>query len=113
MAFSPAPLLVQLPSHLKHELFIITNQLVNIASCSDPVPSNQIAIPRPLHDLKANTFWDRSLSPCMVQNVLIGHKNLTPAQLQALIAGLATTLQQREELYNSKANHFRKHLTDV
>ena len=43
----------------------------------------------------------------------MGHKNLTPAQLWALIAGLATTLQQREEVYNSKANHFRKHLADI
>ena len=36
-----------------------------------------------------------------------------PAQLQALIASLATTLQQREEVYNSEANHFRQHLTDI
>ena len=113
MAFSPAPLPVQLPSHLKHELVIITNQLVNSASHTNPIPSNQITIPRPLHDLETNTFWDGPLSPCMVQNILAGHKNLMPAQLWALIAGLATTIQQREEVYNSKANHFRQHLADV
>ena len=43
----------------------------------------------------------------------MGHENLASAQLQALVAGLTTTLQQREEVYNSEANHFRKHLTDV
>ena len=36
-----------------------------------------------------------------------------PTQLWALIIGLTTTLQQREEVYNSEANHFRQHLTDV
>ena len=81
MAFSPAPLPVQLPSHLKHESVIVTNQLVDTASHSDPIPSNQIAIPRPLHDLETNTFWDRPLSPHTVQTILAGHKNLTPAQL--------------------------------
>ena len=79
----------------------------------DPIHLNQITIPGPLHDLNTNTFWDGPLSPCTVQNVLVGHENLTPAQLWALIMGLATTLQQWEEVYNSKANHFRKHLTDV
>ena len=113
MAFSPAPLPVQLPSHLKHELVIITDQLVDSALHTNPVPTNQIAIPGPLHDLKTNAFWDRPLLLCTVQNILAGHKNLTPIQLQALIAGLATTLQQREEVYNSKANHFRQHLTDI
>ena len=49
----------------------------------------------------------------MVQNILTGHQNLAPAQLWALIAGLTTTLQQREEVYNSEANHFRKHLADI
>ena len=113
MASSPSPLPVQLPSHLKHESVIITDQLVNTASCSNPVPSNQIAIPGPLHDLEANAFWDRPLSPFTVQNILAGHENLSPIQLQSLIAGLATTLQQREEIYNSKAHHFRQHLADV
>ena len=113
MAFSPAPLPVQLPGHLESELVIITDQLVNSASCPNPVPSNQIPRPGPLHDLKTNTFWDRPLSPCTVQNILAGHENLAPTQLQALIAGLATTLHQREEVYNSEANHFRQHLTDV
>ena len=113
MAFSPAPLPVQLPRHLESELVIITDQLVNSTSCSDPVPSNQISIPRPLHDLETNAFWDGPLSPHTVQNILTRHKNLAPAQLQALIPGLATTLHQREEVYNSKANHFRRHLADV
>ena len=106
MAFSPAPLPVQLPGHLKSELVIITDQLVDSALCSNPILSNQIAIPGPLHDLETNAFWDRPLSPHTVQNVLAGHENLAPTQLQALVAGLATTLQQREEIYNSKANHF-------
>ena len=113
MAFSPAPLPVQLPGHLKSELVIVTNQLVDSASCPNPVPSNQIPVPRPLHDLETNTFWDGPLSPCMVQNILAGHENLAPAQLWALIAGLTTTLHQREEVYNSEANHFRQHLIDV
>ena len=113
MAFSPAPLLVQLPSHLKHELVIITDQLVNSTACTDPIPSNQIAIPGPLHNLETNAFLDGPLSLCTVQNILAGHENLSPVQLQALIAGLTTTLQQREEVYNNKANHFRQHLTDV
>ena len=113
MAFSPALLPVQLPSYLKHELTVVTDQLVNSTSCTNSIPTNQIAIPRPLHDLKTNAFWDGPLSPCTVQNVLAGHENLTPIQLQALIAGLATTLQQREEFYNSKANHFRQHLADI
>ena len=52
------------------------------------------------------------LSLHTVQNILVGHKNLT-TQLWALIAGLTTTLQQREEIYNSEANHFRQHLADV
>ena len=76
MAFSPAPLLVQLPSYLKSELVIITDQLVDSTTCPDPIPLNQIAIPRPLHDLKTNTFWDGPLSPCTVQNILVGLKNL-------------------------------------
>ena len=113
MAFSPAPFPVQLPGHLEHESVIITDQLVDSALCSNPIPSNQIAIPRPLHDLETNAFWDGPLSPCTVQNILAGHKNLMPAQLWALIAGLSTTLQQREEVYNSEANHFRQHLADV
>ena len=113
MAFSPAPLLVQLPSHLKHESAIITDQLVDSAMCTDPVPSNQIAIPGPLHNLKTNAFWDGPLSLHTIQNILAGHKNLAPTQLQALFAGLTTTLQQREEIYNSKANHFQRHLTNV
>ena len=49
----------------------------------------------------------------MVQKILAGHENLAPAQLQALIASLTTTLHQREEVYNSKANHFRQHLADI
>ena len=113
IAFSPALLPVQLPSHLEHESVVVTNQLVDSASHTNPVPSNQIAIPGPLHDLKTNTFWDGPLSPHMVQNILTGHKNLVPTQLWALIVGLATTLQQREEVYNSEANHFRQHLADV
>ena len=106
MAFFPATLQVQLPGHLKSESVIITDQLVNSSLCSDPIPSNQITIPGPLHDLKTNTFWDGPLSPHTVQNILVGHENLAPAQLQALVAGLTTTLQQREEVYNSEANHF-------
>ena len=113
MAFSPAPLPVQLPSHLKSESVIITDQLVDSTSHPNPIPSNQIPIPGPLHDLKTNTFWDGPLLPHMVQNILAGHENLAPAQLWALIVGLTTTLHQREEVYNSKANHFRQHLTDV
>ena len=113
MAFSPTPLPVQLPGHLEHESVIITNQLVNTTLCTNPIPFNQITIPGPLHNLETNAFWDRPLSPCTVQNVLAGHKNLTPIQLQALIMGLATTLQQREEVYNNEANHFRQHLVDV
>ena len=81
MAFSPTPLPVQLPGHLEHELVIVTNQLVNSTLCTNPVASNQITIPGPLHDLETNTFWDRPLSPHMVQNILAGHKNLVPAQL--------------------------------
>ena len=113
MAFSPALLPVQLPSHLESESVTVTDQLVDSALCPDPVPSNQIPIPRPLHNLETNAFWDGPLSPCMVQNILAGHKNLAPTQLQALIAGLATMLHQREEVYNSEANHFRQHLADV
>ena len=113
MAFSPALLPVQLPRHLKSESVIVIDQLVDSASHPNPVPSNQISIPRPLHDLKTNAFWDRPLSPHTVQNILTRHENLMPAQLWALITSLATTLQQKEEVYNSKANHFRQHLTDV
>ena len=113
MAFSPAPLPVQLPSHLESELVVVTSQLVDSTLHPDPIPSNQISVPGPLHDLETNAFWDRPLSPRMVQNILAGHENLMPAQLWALIAGLTTTLHQREELYNSEANHFRQHLTDV
>ena len=113
MAFSPAPLPVQLPGHLKHESAIITDQLVDSAMRTDPVPSNQITIPGPLHDLETNAFWDGPLSPHTIQNILTGHKNLGPTQLQALVTGLTTTLQQREEIYNSKANHFQRHLTNI
>ena len=113
VAFSPAPLPVQLPGHLKHELAIVTDQLANSAMCTDPIPSNQIAIPGPLHNLKTNTFWDGPLSLCTIQNILVEHKNLAPAQLQALVTGLTTTLQQREEIYNSEANHFQRHLANV
>ena len=81
MAFSPAPLLVQLPGHLKHELVIVTNQFINSTTCTDPIPLNQITIPGPLHNLETNAFWDRPLFPCTVQNVLAGHKNLAPTQL--------------------------------
>ena len=56
MASSPSLLPVQLPSHLEHESVIITDQLVDTASCSNPIPSNQIAVPRPLHDLKTDAF---------------------------------------------------------
>ena len=114
MAFSPAPLLVQLPRHLESEsVVIVTDQLVDSTLHSNPIPSNQISIPGPLHNLKTNAFWDGPLSPHTVQNILAGHENLTPAQLWALITSLTTTLQQREEVYNSKANHFRQHLMDV
>ena len=113
MAFSPAALPVQLPSHLENESIIITDQLVDSTVCPDPIPSNQITIPRPLHDLETNAFWDGPLLPCTVQNVLTGHENLVPTQLWALIVGLAITLQQREEVYSNEANHFRKHLADV
>ena len=106
MDSSPAPLPVQLPGHFAEEQLIITDKLVNTASCSNPVPSNQITIPGPLHNLETNAFWDRPLSPHTVQNVLAGHENLTPTQLWALVAGLATTILQRETIYNSKANHF-------
>ena len=106
MDTSPAPLPVQLPGHLKHKQIVISDQLVDAASCFDPIPTNQITIPGPLHNLETNTFWDRPLSPHTVQNILAGHENLTPAQLCALVAGLATTLQQRETIYNSEANHF-------
>ena len=92
MAFSPALLPVQLPSHLESESVVITNQLVNSTSHPNPIPMNQIAIPRPLHDLKTNAFWDRPLSLHTVQNILTGHENLTPTQLWVLITGLATTL---------------------
>ena len=113
MDSSPAQLPVQLPSHFTEEQLVVTDKLVNTASCSNPIPLNQITIPRPLHDLETNAFWDGPLSPHTVQNVLAGHENLAPAQLQALSAGLTTTLQQRETIYNSEATHFRKHLADV
>ena len=106
MDSSPAPLPVQLPGHFTEEQLIITDKLVNSTSCSDPVPLNQITIPGPLHDLETNTLWDRPLSPHTVQSVLTGHENLAPTQLQALVAGLATTIQQRETVYNSEATHF-------
>ena len=113
MAFSPAPLPVQLPGHLKSESVIVTDQLVNSASCPNPIPSNQIPVPGPLHNLKTNAFWDGPLLPHTVQNILTGHENLAPTQLWALIASLATTLHQREEVYNSEANNFRQHLADI
>ena len=106
MDSSPALLPVQLPGHLKLEQVVVSDQLVNTASHFNSIPSNQIAVPRPLHDFETNTFWDGPLSPCTVQNILARHENLAPAQLQALIMGLATTLHQREEVYNSEANHF-------
>ena len=106
MDSSPALLPVQLPSHLELEQVIVSDQLVDTTSCSNSIPSNQIAVPGPLHNLKTNAFWDGPLSPCTVQNILTRHENLAPAQLWALIAGLATTLHQREEVYNSEANHF-------
>ena len=106
MDSSPALLPVQLPSHFTDEQVIVTDQLVDSALHSNPIPSNQITIPGPLHDLETNAFWDGPLSPHTVQNVLAGHENLTPAQLQALVIGLATTIQQRETIYNSEANHF-------
>ena len=113
MDSSPAPLPVQLPSHFTEEQLIITNKLVNSTLCSNPVPSNQITIPGPLHDLKTNAFWDGPLSPHTIQNVLAGHENLAPAQLWALVTSLTTTIQQRETIYNSEATHFRKHLANV
>ena len=113
MDSSPAPLPVQLPGHFAEEQLIITDKLVDSTSCSDPIPSNQITIPGPLHDLETNAFWDGPLSPHTVQNVLAGHENLTPAQLWALVAGLATTIQQRETIYNSEATHFQKHLANI
>ena len=113
MDSSPAPLPVQLPGHFAEEQLVITDKLVDSASHSNPIPSNQIAIPGPLHNLKTNAFWDGPLSPHTVQNILAGHKNLAPAQLQALVAGLATTIQQRETIYNSEATHFQKHLANI
>ena len=113
MDSSPALLPVQLPGHFAEEQLVVTDKLVNSASCSDPVPLNQITIPRPLHDLETNAFWDGPLSPHTVQNILAGHKSLAPAQLWALVASLTTTIQQRETIYNSKASHFRKHLANV
>ena len=113
MDSSPALLPVQLPSHFTEEQLVVTDKLVNSASCSNPIPSNQITIPGPLHDLETNAFWDGPLSPHTVQNILAGHKNLAPAQLWALVASLATTIQQRETIYNSKATHFQKHLANV
>ena len=106
MDASPAPLPFQLPGHLEHEQIIVSDQLVDAASHSDPIPTNQITIPGPLHDLETNAFWDGPLSPCTVQNILAGHENLAPTQLCALVAGLTTTIQQRETIYNSEANHF-------
>ena len=113
MDSSPALLPVQIPGHFAEEQLVITDKLVDSTSHSDPIPSNQIAIPRPLHNLKTNAFWDRPLSPHTVQNILAGHENLALTQLQALVAGLATTIQQRETIYNSEATHFRKHLADI
>ena len=113
MDSSPAPLPVQLPSHFTDEQVVITDQLVNSTLHPDPIPSNQIAIPGPLHDLKTNAFWDRPLSPHTVQNILAGHKNLAPTQLWVLVAGLTTMIQQRETIYNSEANHFQKHLANI
>ena len=92
MDSSPALLPVQLPGHFTEEQLVVTDKLVDTASHSDPIPSNQITIPRPLHDLETNAFWDGPLSPHTVQNVLAGHENLAPTQLQALVAGLTTTL---------------------
>ena len=106
MDSSPALLPVQLPGHFTEEQLIITDKLVNSASHPNPIPLNQIAIPGPLHDLKTNAFWDGPLSPHTVQNILAGHKNLAPTQLWALVTSLATTIQQRETIYNSKASHF-------
>ena len=106
MDSSPAPLPVQLPCHFAEEQLVITDKLVNSALHSDPIPSNQITIPGPLHNLETNAFWDGPLSPHTVQNVLAGHKNLAPTQLRALVTSLATTIQQRETIYNSKATHF-------
>ena len=106
MDSSPALLPVQLPSHFAEEQLVVTDKLVDTTSCSNPVPLNQIAIPGPLHNLKTNAFWDGPLSPHTVQNVLAGHKNLTPTQLWALVTSLTTTLQQRETIYNSEASHF-------
>ena len=63
MASSPAPLPVQLPGHLEHELVIVTDQLIDSTSHPDSIPSNQIIIPRPLHNLETNAFWDRPLLP--------------------------------------------------
>ena len=113
MDSSPAPLPVQLPGHFTEEQLVVTDKLVDFALHSDPIPSNQITIPRPLHNLKTNAFWDGPLSPQTVQNVLTGHENLAPAQLWALVTGLTTTIQQRETIYNSKASHFQKHLADI
>ena len=113
MDSSPALLPVQIPGHFAEEQLVITDKLVDSTSHSDPIPSNQITIPRPLHNLKTNAFWDRPLSPHTVQNILAGHENLALTQLQALVAGLATTIQQRETIYNSEATHFRKHLADI
>ena len=113
MDSSPTPLPVQFPGHLAEEQLVITDKLVNSASCSDPIPLNQITIPGALHDLETNAFWDGPLSPHTVQNILAGHENLAPTQLWALVAGLTTTIQQRETIYNSEASHFQKHLADV
>ena len=88
MAFSPALLPVQLPSHLEYESVVITNQLVNSTSHTNPIPSNQITIPGPLHNLKTNAFWDRPLSPHTVQNILQDTRTSPPSgcepSLQAL-----------------------------
>ena len=113
MDSSPALLPVQLPGHFAEEQLIITDKLADSALCSNPIPLNQITIPGPLHNLKTNAFWDGPLSPHTVQNILAGHENLAPAQLRALVTSLATTIQQRETIYNTEATHFQKHLADV
>ena len=113
MDSSPALLPIQLPGHFADKQLVVTDKLVNSTSHPIPIPLNQIAIPGPLHDLETNAFWDGPLSPHTVQNILAGHENLAPTQLQALVTGLTTTIQQRETIYNSKANHFQKHLADI
>jgi hypothetical protein len=75
--------------------------------------SNTIRLPGAFPDLETNAFWEGPLSPGTVRSVLDGYKNLSLIQLRQLASGLASTLQQREALFQDEARCLKRQFEEV